>query len=29
VASIDRRNGKYRVRYRDPTGRQRSRTFRR
>jgi hypothetical protein len=29
VASIDKRSGKYRVRYRDPNGQQRSRTFRR
>jgi len=29
MASIDKRDGKYRVRYRDPVGQQRSRTFRR
>ncbi len=29
MASIDKRSGGYRVRYRDPLGRQRSRTFRR
>jgi integrase len=27
VASIEKRNGKYRVRYRDPSARNRSRTF--
>lgn len=27
VASIERRSGRYRVKYRDPIGRQRSRTF--
>ena len=27
MASIERRSGRYRVKYRDPTGRQRSRTF--
>ena len=27
MASIDKRNGKYRVRYRDPSGRPRSKTF--
>jgi integrase len=27
VASIEKRNGKYRVRFRDPTGRPRSKTF--
>jgi integrase len=29
MAAIEKRSGKYRVRYRDPTGHQRSRTFRR
>jgi hypothetical protein len=27
MASIEKRNGKYRVRFRDPTGRPRSKTF--
>ena len=27
MASIEKRNGKYRVRYRDPSDRNRSRTF--
>jgi hypothetical protein len=27
MASIERRSGHYRVKYRDPTGRQRSRSF--
>ncbi len=29
MSSIGKRNGKYRVRYRDPDGASRSRTFRR
>ena len=29
MAAIEKRNGHYRVRYRDPSGHQRSRTFRR
>ena len=29
MASVERRNGVYRVRYRDPVGANRSRTFRR